>query len=246
MFADREADILVSSAPTHADLDRMVALRVSGHPLEQVVGWAEFCGSRVAVTEGVFVPRRRTEFLVETAAEVGGRGGVLVDLCCGAGAVASALARVSVPREVHAVDIDPRAIACAEANLRHLDARLYVGDLFGPLPRSLRGRVDVLVASPPYVPTASIGALPAEARVHEPRAALDGGPDGLVLLRRIVESAPGWLTPTGRLFLETSADQAPPLADTARGHGFSAVIHRSEDRESTVVAVFAPAGPDPS
>jgi release factor glutamine methyltransferase len=236
VFAAEEASVLLREARTHTELSEMLARRVAGHPLEQVVGWAEFCGMRVRVTDGVFVPRRRTEFLVETAGRVSGPGGVLVDLCCGSGAIGAALARVIRPREVHAVDIDPHAIACAEVNLTDLEARVYVGDLLSPLPRSLRGRVDVLVASPPYVPAAAIAALPAEARLHEPRSALDGGQDGLGLLRRIVASAPGWLTRTGWMFLETSADQAEPLAETALGHGWSAVIHRCEERESTVVA----------
>ncbi|WP_345713677.1 putative protein N(5)-glutamine methyltransferase, partial [Kineococcus glutinatus] len=177
VYAEEEAALLVAQAGGAAELDDLVARRVGGLPLEQVLGWAQFCGVRVAVEPGVFVPRRRSEFLARTAAAVTPRGGVVVDLCCGSGALAVALSAAVPDLEVHAVDSDPVAVRCARGNLP--GAQVLLGDLDAPLPDRLRGRVDVLVAVVPYVPSGEVALMPAEARLHEPRAALDGGADGL-------------------------------------------------------------------
>ena len=124
---------------------------------------------------GVFVPRRRTEFLVRQAAALARPGDVIVDLCCGAGAIGAALAAAVDRAEVHAADIDPAAVRCARRNVPGPWGHVYQGNLYEPLPGRLRGRVGVLVANVPYVPTGEIGFLPPEARTHEPRVALDGG-----------------------------------------------------------------------
>ena len=213
----------------------MVDRRVAGLPLEQVLGWAEFCGLRIGVDPGVFVPRRRTEFLVRQAAALAGPQDIIVDLCCGAGAIGAALA-ASVDRlEVHAVDIDPAAVACARRNLEGSGGRVYEGDLFDPLPPALRGRVAVVVANVPYVPTVEMRLLPAEAREHEPRVALDGGPDGLDVLRRAAAGAPGWLVSGGYLLIETSAHQAIPAIAAFTASGLSAHMEFSGDVNSAVV-----------
>lgn len=234
VFAEDEADLLVAQAASDAELHRMTVLREMGRPLELVVGWAEFCGLRVAVADGVFVPRRRTELLVEVAHRLSPDAQVLVELCCGTGAVSMALARHGI-REVHVVDVDADAVRCAEANLSGTGAACYAGDLFGPLPPHLRGRVEMLVASPPYVPTDAITALPAEARLHEPRVALDGGRDGLTVHRRIARAAASWIAPTGHVLLETSAGQGEPLAGVWDDEGWAAGVHRREETDSTVV-----------
>jgi release factor glutamine methyltransferase len=235
VFAEDEAEILISEAQGPAHLGDMLARRVEGVPLEHVVGWAGFCGMRVEVGEGVFVPRRRTEFLVEVALEQAGVGATVLDLCCGSGAIGAALARAASSAHIHAVDIDPRAVSCAAANLSGLGAHVYAGDLFDPLPASLLGTVDLLVASPPYVPTDSLALMPAEARLYEPHVALDGGEHGLSTLSRIVEAAPRWLAPDGRMLLETSTEQAPHVAERCSARGLTAVVRSSEDRGSTVV-----------
>jgi release factor glutamine methyltransferase len=212
VFAEDEADLLIAGAKSPADLSAMVERRAAGLPLEQILGWAEFCGLRIAVGPGVFVPRRRTEFLVHEAARLArgdhaaGPGDlpVIVDLCCGSGAVGVALAAALGPVELHAADIDPAAVRYARRNLAALGGQVYQGDLCDPLPAALRGRVDILVANAPYVPTKEVGLLPAEARLHEPRVALDGGVDGLHILRRAAEAAHVWLAPGGRLLVETS------------------------------------------
>lgn len=243
MFAEEEARLLVSAAHKPADLAAMVGRRASGLPLGHVLGWAEFCGLRIALDPGVFVPRPRTEFLARQAAALAPRGGqglarppdVVVDLCCGSGAVGAALVAALERVELHAVDIDPAAVRCARRNLAAAGARVYEGDLYEPLPIALRGRVDILVANSPYVPTDAIGLLPGEARLHEPREALDGGADGLDVLRRVTAAAPGWLAPGGYLLVETSEGQAPQAADAVARSGLTPRVASSHELEATVV-----------
>ena len=156
-----------------------------------MLGWAEFCGLRIAVDPGVFVPRRRTEFLAGQAIRLARPGAVVLDLCCGSGALAAALAAAVDRAEVHAADIDPAAVRCARRNLAAAGGHVYQGDLFAPLPPGLRGRVDILLANVPYVPTGEVGLLPPEARDYEARVALDGGADGLGVLRRVAAGRAG-------------------------------------------------------
>jgi release factor glutamine methyltransferase len=198
-----------------------------------LLGWAEFCGLRVAVRPGVFVPRRRTELLVAEAARRLAPGDATVDLCCGSGAIAAALAARVSGIELHAVDIDVAAVACARRNLA--GAPVYQGDLFDPLPEALRGRVAVVAANTPYVPTGAIASMPPEARVHEPRVALDGGADGLDLQRRVAKAAPRWLRPGGHLLVETSAAQAERAADVFTDAGLTPQIVRDDEIDATVV-----------
>jgi release factor glutamine methyltransferase len=240
VFAEDAARLLISAAQTPAELAAMVGRRVAGLPLEHVLGWAEFCGVRIAVDPGVFVPRRRTEFLVRQAATLArraatGRAAVIVDLCCGSGAVGTALAGALGRAELHAADIDPAAVRCARRNVSAVGGRVYEGDLYEPLPTALRGRVDVLVANAPYVPTGEIGLMPPEARMHEPRVSLDGGPDGLAVLRRVTMTAPLWLAPGGHLLFETSERQAPLAAETAARAGLIPDVARSGEMNATVV-----------
>ena len=226
----------------------MVDRRAAGLPLEHVLGWAEFCGLRMAVDPGVFVPRRRTEFLVRQAATLvrqaaTGPGTVIVDLCCGSGAVGTALARAVGQAELHAADIDPAAVRCARRNVG-AGGQVYEGDLYEPLPIALRGRVDILVANAPYVPTGEIGLMPPEARVHEPRVSLDGGPDGLGVLRRVTAEAPHWLAPGGHLLFETSERQAPQAAETVIRAGLIPHVTSSAEMNATVVIGTRPASQD--
>ena len=236
VFAEEEADLLLAEAPDEAALVAMLEQRVAGRPLEQVLGWAEFCGLRIAVERGVFVPRRRTELLVREAAAVSGAGDVVVDLCCGSGAIGAALA-ATVPGgvELHATDIDPRAVACASRNLERFGGRVHEGDLEAPLPRELRGRVDTMVACPPYVPTDAVRLMPPEAREHEPRSALDGGADGLDLVRRIAVVAATWLRPGGHVLVESSDPQAEEATAAFTGVGLGTRVATDEDLGATVV-----------
>ena len=241
VFAEDEARLLRGAARTPADLAGMVDRRVAGEPLEHIVGWAEFCGLRIAVDPGVFVPRRRTEFLVRQAVELGRRPEpsppppVVVDLCCGSGAVGAALAALLHRIELHAVDVDPAAVRCARRNVAASGGRVYQGDLYEPLPATLRGRVDILIANAPYVPTAELGLLPPEARLHEPRVALDGGADGLAVQRRVIAAAPRWLRPGGHLLIETSGQEAGRTAAACRRSGLVPSVATFDDLEATVV-----------
>ncbi|OIV38106.1 hypothetical protein BIV57_07565 [Mangrovactinospora gilvigrisea] len=243
VFAEDEAALLAAEAATPQELDALVALRASGRPLEHVVGWAEFCGLRIAVGPGVFVPRRRTEFLAGLArralreAVARAPRPVAVDLGCGSGALAAALAADAVPgAELHAADVDPVAVQWARRNLAAFGARVHQGDLFDALPSELRGRIAVLTANMPYVPSGEIGLLPSEARDHEPRVALDGGPDGLAPHRRVAaEAAAGWLAPGGVLLVETSDRQAAGALAAFRSAGLAARVERCTETDATAV-----------
>ncbi len=235
VFAEDEAELLLAAVRTPDELAALVDRRIAGEPLELVLGWAEFRGLRIAVEPGVFVPRRRTEFLVEQALAHVPDAGVVVDLCCGSGAVGAALAAALGSVELHAADIDPAAVRCARRNILGAGGHMHTGDLFEALPEDLRGRVDILAANVPYVPTDEIGLLPAEARDHEPLVALDGGPDGLDLLRRVTSEAPGWLAPGGCLLIETSERQAPAAVEAFTRAGLRTCPAVSEEGYAHVV-----------
>ena len=233
VFAEDEADLLLAAAGDPAELDALVARRVAGEPLEHLLGWAEFCGLRIVVAPGVFVPRRRTEALVAEAVARTRPGAVVVDLCCGSGAIAAAVAAAVPGIDLYAADVDPAAVACALRNLPA--AAVHAGDLFAALPTQLRGRVDVLVANAPYVPTSAIGLMPPEARDHEPSVALDGGDDGLAVLRRIVRGAPDWLAPGGALLFETGSAQAAEATAEVQAAGLDPQVVEDVGRGATVV-----------
>ena len=242
VFAEDEAELLIAAAGTPAELAAMVDRRASGLPLEHVVGWADFCGLRIAVEPAVFVPRRRTEFLVRQAIALAPPRPVLVDLCCGSGAVGAALAAALDPAELHAADIDPAAVRCARRNLAAAGGHVYSGDLFGPLPAALHGRVDILAANVPYVPAGEVALLPAEARLHEPRVALDGGGDGLDVLRRVAAQASLWLAPGGSLLVEISDRQESIACNTTKRGGLVPRVARSAELAVTVLIATKPAG----
>lgn len=298
VFAEEEAALLIREAGTieeagtvreagQADhLENMVRRRIAGEPLEQILGWAEFCGLRIPVAPGVFVPRRRTELLAEHAVQLlatmtglatlagptANTGPTVVELCCGSGAVTLAIAaqtassassaslasspkpatlpklpkphkpatlpklpKLPKPRkpELFAVDLQPEAVECARTSLAGL-ATVLAGDLFSALPRDLIGRVDVVVANAPYIPTAQLAALPREARDYEPVVTLDGGSDGLDLIRRIISTAPAWLRPGGNLLLECSQQQAETVRGIMELRGFTPETIRREASDATI------------
>jgi release factor glutamine methyltransferase len=233
VFAEEEAALLVEAASSPEQLELLVARREAGEPLEQLLGWVEFCGLRLAVAPGVFVPRQRTALVVDEAAGLVGPGSVVVDLGCGVGAIAAALLDRVPDIEVYAVDVDPAAVACARRNL--VPERVFEGDLYDALPPELRGRVDVVVANAPYVPTDAIALMPREAREHEHRVALDGGPDGLAVQRRVIAGAPVLLRPGGHVLVETSRRQLEGTSAALRAAGLT-VAARSDDESGTVAA----------
>ncbi|MHC5795886.1 putative protein N(5)-glutamine methyltransferase [Lacisediminihabitans sp. FW035] len=238
VFAEEEAALLIEAATSPAELRHLVEQRVSGIPLEHLLGWVEFCGLRILMDPGVFVPRQRTAFLVERAVASAAPDAVVLDLCCGAGAIGAAIASRLPGIDLYAADVDPVAVANARRNIR--PSRVFSGDLFDPLPFTLMGRVDILTANTPYVPTDALALLPPEARLFEARVALDGGADGLDVQRRVAEAAPRWLAPGGHLFVESSEDQAQGTAEVFEANGLVASIAHSEELFSTVVAGTLP------
>lgn len=236
VFAEDEARVLLDATADADALEAMVVRRVAGEPLEQVVGWAEFCGLRVVVAPTVFVPRRRTELLVrEAVALAPARDAVVVDLCCGTGAVGLAVVSSLVDAVLVAADVDPAAVAVARRNLDPVGGVALLGDLDVSLPEHLRGRVDVLTANAPYVPSDEVRLMPPEARDHEARVALDGGADGLDVQRRVAAAAPRWLRPGGHLLIETSERQAPATAAAMASAGLAPWTVEDDDLGATVV-----------
>jgi release factor glutamine methyltransferase len=238
VYAEDEAALLLQETDDPDRLEVMAQKRIKGWPLEQVLGRAELCGVAVHVCDGVFVPRRRSELLVRealaTASGVVGRP-VVLDLCCGTGAVGVAVATLHGDVELHASDLDPASVGCARRDVEGIGGAAYLGDLFDPLPYSLRGRVDVLVANAPYVPTGELAFMPVEAREHEPRIALDGGADGVEIQRRVVAGAREWLAPGGRLLVETSERQVPLTVEAVEEAGFAVRVATDDDLDATVV-----------
>ncbi len=234
VFAEDEAALLLSDARSPAELDANVRRRIAGEPLEVILGWAEFAGLKVGIDPGVFVPRRRTEYLVKRAVRLAAPGSVVVDLCCGSGALGLAVAAAVPGIRLSAADIEPAAVRCARRNLDGVGS-VYEGDLFDALPSRLRGRVDILIVNAPYVPTAEIAGMPTEARDYEPTVTLDGGVDGLDVHRRVAATAPEWLADGGTLLVETSRQQAPEAVRLMRQARLSATVAHSTKRDATVV-----------
>lgn len=235
VFAEEEAALLSAEARDPGHLDTMLAARVAGLPLEQVVGWADVEGVRVRMSPGVFVPRRRSALLVRlAAAEVRTGHETVVDLCCGSGALGAALLAHHPDLDLHASDLDPAATACARSNLP--PERVHDGDLYDALPPHLRGSIDVLVVNAPYVPTAAIATMPPEARDHEHHLALDGGADGHAVQRRVIALAPTWLAPGGLLVLETGRTQTATAAALMEDAGLDPHQHGAPDIDGWAIS----------
>lgn len=232
VFAEDEAAALIKAAPDHSALAEMVARRARGEPLEQVVGFADFAGVRVRLRPGVFVPRVRSGLLVREAVRRTGSRAVVVDLCCGSGALGLAVARHRPEITLYAADVDPVAVACARDNLAGR-GEVFQGDLYAAFPEPLA--IDVLLANVPYVATRHLPLLPAEARDHEPHTALDGGGDGLDVFRAVAAGATRWLAPGGVLLSEITEAQIDPAVAAARAAGLRPEVVSDDDLEATVI-----------
>jgi release factor glutamine methyltransferase len=228
-----EAAELIAAAPDAATLAAWLERRVRGEPLAWITGGASFAGRRVHVAPGVYVPRPQTEELARRAAALLPPGGRALDLCTGSGAVAAHLAAAVPSAVVVGVDLDVAAAACARRN--------GVAVLVGDLDAAVRGRFDVVTVVPPYVPTGALRLLPADVVRHEPRRALDGGPDGLAVARRAVDAARRLLRPGGWLLVELGGDQDTAL-DVA---GFDQVTPW-HDPDGDLRGLAARRWPDPS
>ncbi len=235
VFAEGEAAALRSAASASDELERMALRRISGEPLEVVLGYAEFAGMRIPVAPGVFVPRVRTELVARLTVALAPPSSTMADLCCGSGAIAAAVAHARPDLTVWAADIDPVAVALASTTLARFGAKALVSDMDTSLPASLRGCVAVVAACPPYVPTEEVALMPPEARVHEPLVALDGGVDGTAMQARVFAAAGRLLTPGGFCVVETSEHLADETLAAAVTAGFIAKLHTDDDIDAVVV-----------
>jgi release factor glutamine methyltransferase len=222
-----EADELIDAAAGSAErLEDLATRRVAGEPLAWVTGAIIFAGHRVGVHPGVYVPRQQSELLVRRAIDLLPAQGLATDLCTGSGAIALALARARPGARVVGTELDPDACRCAMEN----GVEVLRGYLAEPIPAGLRGHVDVVIGVVPYVPTGDIQFLPRDVREHEPRLALDGGPDGIRLLAAAVQAAGTLLHPGGTLLLELGGDQDRALGDALADAGFGpARLHVDEE-----------------
>lgn len=226
LAAEEEADELLVAAAGDPDvLSHLVARRSDGEPIAWLTGMTVFCGLSLSVASGVYVPRWQTEPLARRAASLLPTSGVAVDLCTGVGAIAAVLAAAVPSARVVGTELDAGALRCARAN--GVDARQ--GFLDDPLPRELEGRVDVLTAVVPYVPTDSLRLLPRDVVAYEPRMALDGGTEGTDLLLAVARRSTRWLRRGGWLLLELGGDQADPVGQALRHSGFSGVEVMEDD-----------------
>jgi release factor glutamine methyltransferase len=236
VFAEEEAGLLIAESASATELRQRLDRRVAGEPLEYILGWAEFCGLRIIVDAGVFVPRRRSALLVSEAVAVVPRPSVVVDMCCGSGAIGVAVAEALDRRvELHAVDIDEAAVRCAASNVAIVGGSAHRGDLFDALPASVRGRVDIVLCNAPYVPSDEIGLMPPEARSYEPHVALDGGSDGVDVQRRVIAAAGAWLAAGGQVLVETSESQLPLTTEAFAASGFATRVAHAEESGGTAV-----------
>jgi release factor glutamine methyltransferase len=229
---EEAAELIRAAADGSRPLEELVARRLRGEPLAWITGFVRFCGLRVHVDPGVYVPRPHTQALARRAASLLPPAGVAVDLCTGSGAVAAVLGAAGRGATVLATDMDPAAVACAQRN----GVRALSGDLDEPLPESVRGRVHVMTAVVPYVPGEELHLLPRDVLAHEPRHALDGGPGGTSFLEQVARLSVDWLAPGGRVLLELGGDQAGAVAGTMESGGLSDIrVYRDGDGDDRAI-----------
>ena len=221
-------------APIAERYAHAVSRRARREPLQRILGWEEFRGVRVRLTDAVLVPRPETETLVEWALALlpppGGRQLLAIDLGTGSGCIACALASERPDLDVIAVDVSPAAAAVARDNAQALGLAARVGVVAADLLDGVRDLgADLIVSNPPYLPSALVPELAPEVRIHEPRLALDGGADGLTLIRRIVTTARRYLRPSSALAIETAGgDQVEAAAALLRAAGWDRVAVRAD------------------
>ena len=241
---DRDTEV---SPGARRRFERMIERRAKGEPVQLIKGYAIFRGLEVLARPGVFVPRDSTEFLAEQAVRRvrRRRQPVLVDVATGGGGIALAVVNEVRRARVYGTDISPEAIRVARANARklRLPATFVVGDLFGGLPKHLRGGVDVVTLHPPYVARSELRELPEEIRRWEPAHTLtDRSPDGLRIVERSTTEAPAWLRPGGWLLIEVSPDRARAVRSVMQRTGFRDV-RSTMDRGFKVTRVLVGRSP---
>lgn len=234
-----DARLLLRDLPPE-QREQGIARRLAREPLQLILGSVGFRHLDVAVRPGVFIPRPETEILAGEAIARTPEGGVVVEACTGTGAVAVAVATEASPSEVHATDICADAVALARTNAATAGAGVTVhhGDLLAPVPTRLRGRVDVLVANPPYVAETEMSGLATEVAQWDPLGALVAGPTGHEVSDRLIAAAGPWLRPGGWLLLETDTTRARATAGRAAAAGLDSAEVRPDltGRDRVVLA----------
>ena len=200
--------------------------RLTGRPLWYIIGDADFCGYKIKVDERVLIPRPETEEMVMMAVAAAEEGQSILDLCTGSGAIAIAaykeLEKSSRKVKMTAVDISADALSLAKENAEANEAEILFiqSDLFS----RIRGRFDIIISNPPYIPSTDIEGLQREVKNYEPRLALDGGADGLDFYRRIAAEAPKYLNRGGMLIMEVGAGQASEVVKMFKGNAYAMII----------------------
>ena len=215
------------------DRDQVLSLtarRVSGEPLQYIIGICGFRHIDLRVGPGVFIPRPETELVAERALERLPSGGVLVDVGTGSGAIALAVAQERPDVVVYATEVSSAALEWARFNQERLglDVELVSGDLLSGLPAELRGGIDVVVSNPPYVPKHHAAFLPVDVREHEPHRALFAGHGGLEVMQKLADEARAWLVPGGWLVLEIAADQRAAAEKELDRRGYDEISVRRD------------------
>ena len=240
VFAEAGAEALARAAPDRGPREQLIRRREAGEPLEHLLGCVDFAGLPLAVGPGVFVPRQRSLLLARTATARARAqpAPVLLEACAGAAPIASTVANRLPAVQTHASDVDAHALRYARRNLPP-GAGVHPGHLLEATPRAVRGRVTLLVAVPPYVPLTAAALLPHEAREHEPARALFGGPDGLDVVRELLDTAGPWLAPRARVLIELHASQYQAAAAHAQRACFPARRHDSSDGQTALLELLA-------
>lgn len=222
----QEARWIAEAAPDEREALDLAIRRSRGEPLQYLLGTAYFRRIELEVGPGVFIPRPETELVAERAMELLPRGGTLVDLGTGSGAIALGIAHERPDATVFATEADPGAFPWAVRNRDRIAPRvqMFQGDLFDALPQELQGEVHVVVSNPPYVALDRKEILPIDVRDHEPERALYGGTDGMLVTNRLVTEARSWLKPGGWIVLEMSEQQQELMTKLLEGLGYEDVV----------------------
>jgi release factor glutamine methyltransferase len=212
---DHELRRLEAVAGLNGTIEDLIRRRLDGEPLQYIEGTTQFGPLELVVDKRVLIPRPETETLFEMASKMVRLPKVIIDLCTGSGALALALKQRFPAAAVFATDISTDAIEVAAENMARTDTSIYLadGDLFDPLPASLIGEVDLIVANPPYVSEAEFASLPDDVK-REPRVALVSGRSGLEIIERIGASASQWLRPGGVVICEIGEKQGIAAASS--------------------------------
>ena len=216
----------IIKVPQAKEIVRIADERLTGRPLWYIIGDADFCGYKIKVDERVLIPRPETEELAMMVIAAAEEGNAILDLCTGSGAIAIAVERELAKHgrkcKVTATDISAEALTIAKENAEANEAEILF--VQSDLLSRIRGRFDIIVTNPPYIPSAEIEGLQREVQAHEPRLALDGGADGLDFYRRIAETAPKYLTRGGTLMMEVGKGQAQDVVKLFKGNAYSMII----------------------